>query len=614
MSPTLLRRVARPRTSRAGTMRWPFLGLAVALALAAATPPVHAQSRDTPRGGIGPGAGRPTYPMPPRGPSWDQDGPGIGGIVGGVIGILPRPRPRPQVIDEDIEDEPPPRGRPAVVESEPERPRRPQPGARPGPRKPPAQSAAVPAARPNPRKPPVQSAAAPEARRQAAKPPTAPGRTAQRPPAPPVAPRSVPPVPAVAADLTIVPDEVLFETRPGVTAGAVEGIARSLRLTRISSQPIALIGSTLHRYRITDRRPVAAVVDALRRDARIASVQPNSIYRLQQGAPSGGQPPGRSPLADAQYALAKMRIAEAHRLATGEAVRVAVIDSMVDATHPELAGAVTAAFDPAGGKATPHTHGTGVAGILAARSQLTGIAPRVEVLAIRAFTGERGKPGADGTTFHIVQGIDWAAAQGARVVNMSFAGPRDELLGRILAAARRRGIVLVAAAGNAGPTSQPLYPAADENVIAVSASDAEDRIYPVSNRGGHICVAAPGVDILMPAPGNAYQLSSGTSMAAPHVAGVVALLLQAQPTLMPEEVRTALRAGARDLGPVGQDPDFGAGFADALAVLEPPDAKPRAGAATGGPTDAVAVGEGPAATPRTGTDPAAQAAEIQPRP
>jgi subtilisin family serine protease len=100
---------------------------------------------------------------------------------------------------------------------------------------------------------------------------------------------------------------------------------------------------------------------------------------------------------------------------------------------------------------------------------------------------------AEGTTYNIVKGMDWAVAQGARVINMSFAGPHDPELERRISDARKRGIILIAAAGNAGPKSKPLYPAADRNVIAVTATDADDKLFAEANRGGHIAVAAPGV-------------------------------------------------------------------------------------------------------------------------
>src|SRR5262249_15812404 len=166
------------------------------------------------------------------------------------------------------------------------------------------------------------------------------------------------------------------------------------------------------------------------------------------------------------------------------------------------------------------------------------------------------------------KGIVWAMSRGARVINMSFTtGARDPSMEQRLAQARQQGIILIAAAGNAGPKSQPLYPAAYPNVIAVTATDADHKIFAGANRGKHIAVAAPGVDLLLPAPGKAYQITTGTSFAAAEVTGIVALLLERVPDLGHEGVRKVLMATALDLGPKGFDPDFGAGLVDAYAAI-----------------------------------------------
>ena len=130
-----------------------------------------------------------------------------------------------------------------------------------------------------------------------------------------------------------------------------------------------------------------------------------------------------------------------------------------------------------------------------------------------------------------------------------------------------RSIVMVAAAGNAGAKSPPLYPAANENVIAVSATDDQDRLFSASNRGGYVAVAAPGVDIFLPAPDDKYQMTSGTSFSAAYVSGIAALALERNPALKPDELRTILTKTARDLGVPGRDDLFGAGEADAYATV-----------------------------------------------
>jgi subtilisin family serine protease len=206
-----------------------------------------------------------------------------------------------------------------------------------------------------------------------------------------------------------------------------------------------------------------------------------------------------------------------------------------------------------------------MAGAIAARRTMVGTAPRVGLLTVRAFSSKANS--AEGTTFNIIKGLDWAAAQGARVVNMSFAGPPDPRLRDALQKAYQKGMVLIAAAGNAGPRSPPLFPAADPNVIAVTATDPDDAIFSGANRGDHIAVAAPGVDILAPAPDGTYQFTTGTSVAAAEVSGVVALLIERNPGLTPADVRRILMATAKDLGPKGRDRDFGAGLVNALQAV-----------------------------------------------
>ena len=354
----------------------------------------------------------------------------------------------------------------------------------------------------------------------------------------------------------MVPDEVVIEIANSVSARQIDALQRRHRLTRIESQTFQLSGTTLYRWRIPDRRSVATVVRALEADRIVA--QPNYLFALQADAPKAE---GDA----AQYELAKLRLPQAHTLAKGDDVLVAVIDSGIDATHPELTGAVAQSYDTLASPMTPHKHGTAIAGLIAAHGRLMGASPAAHILAIRAFDGSGAS--AEGTTFNILKALDWAAAHGARVINMSFAGPPDPALHRSIVAAHKKGIVLVAAAGNAGPQSPPLYPAADPDVIAVTATDAEDKLFAQSNRGRHIAVAAPGAQILVAIPDGSYEVSSGTSYSAAEVSGIVALMLERQRDLSPDKVRDILLATAKDLGPKGRDVMFGAGLADAYGAL-----------------------------------------------
>ena len=359
-----------------------------------------------------------------------------------------------------------------------------------------------------------------------------------------------------------VPNEIITAFAPGATPQAINQVARRYELTQLDSQSFPLLGTSLYRWRLGGGRTVANTVRALGGERIIASVQPNYVFTLQEEtAMIAAGPHGDA----AQYVLAKLQSVEAQQVAAGKDVLVAVIDSEIDAKHPDLNGTIVKSFDALGGSEKPHAHGTSIVGAIAAHGKLLGIAPGAQVLAIHAFDDSPGA--AHSSSVSIYKSLQWAADNGARIVNMSFAGPADPALQRMLAAAYDKGIVLIAAAGNAGPKSDPLYPAADPNVIAVTATDSDDHLFPMANRGRHIAVAAPGVDIFALAPGDEYDFTTGTSIAAAHVSGIVALLLEHKPSLKPGDIRAALTATALPLGPPRPDSDFGAGLVSAYRAV-----------------------------------------------
>ena len=356
--------------------------------------------------------------------------------------------------------------------------------------------------------------------------------------------------------------EVLIVLDGNPTETQVDALIQRHRLARIESQVVPLLAATVYRWRIPDNRTVDRVVDDLLNDRDIRFAQPNRFFYAQD---AGVKVPVEGDAG--QYALAKLHLPEAHLLARGTDVVIAVIDSGIDVTHPELAGAIIGTYDALNSKEGAHSHGTGVAGTIVAHSRLVGGAPAARILAIRAFAANPAN-GAESTSFSVLKALNYAVAQNAQIINMSFAGPADPLVQQALALCSARGVVLVAAAGNAGPSSPPLYPAADSHVIAVTATDSGDHLFAQANRGPFVAVAAPGVDILMPAPEDKYQVNSGTSFAAAYISGIAALLIDRNPGITPDGVRAALNATAHDLGPKGRDDQFGAGLADALAAVQ----------------------------------------------
>ena len=370
-----------------------------------------------------------------------------------------------------------------------------------------------------------------------------------------------------AFNLRTVPNELVAEIDGALSTAEADELARRHGLERITSQDFPLIGGTIGLFRIVDRRPVDTVRRELAADGSVRSVQLNFIHVLQQAKKPATEGDA------AQYAVTQLRLPQAHALVRGMNVTIAVIDSGVDARHPELANSVADSFDALGSSEGPHVHGTGIAGAIVAHARLMGSAPEARLLAIRAF-GSKGSKGPESTSYVILRGLNYAAEHGAQIINMSFAGPKDPLIERGIAATAARGILMVAAAGNAGAKSPPLYPAAYPNVIAVSGTDAQERLFAASNRGNHIAIAAPGADIFLPAPDDKYQITSGTSFSAAYVSGVAALMLERNPALKPSDIRAILTKTARDLGAPGRDDQFGAGEADAFAAVTAAAAPP----------------------------------------
>ncbi|MEN3378736.1 MAG: hypothetical protein V7604_4091, partial [Hyphomicrobiales bacterium] len=367
-------------------------------------------------------------------------------------------------------------------------------------------------------------------------------------------------------------NEVVMQLGATLPPEAIAALTRSLGLEIITQQNFDVLGRTVFRFRIAGSLSVRDIIKAIEANHVNISAQPSYTFSLTQdvaqadlAADLAGAPADTNRRGDAaQYIVDKLRLAETHAMATGKGVKIAVIDSEIDANHPDLQDVITATYDALPSiDQTPHPHGTGMAGAIASHRRLLGVAPGAKLLAVRAFGID--EKGAQGTSMNIVKGLEWAVAQGAKIINMSFAGPRDPILQQAIKKLSDDGITLIAAAGNAGPKSPPLFPGADANVIAVSATDMDDKVYRNANRGKYVAIAAPGVDILVPAPDGGYQLTTGTSVAAAHISGVVALLKERNPQLRSADVRNILSASAKNIGPIRTD--IGAGLVDPVQAL-----------------------------------------------
>jgi hypothetical protein len=382
--------------------------------------------------------------------------------------------------------------------------------------------------------------------------------------------------------------EVVLELGIDASPQRVQEVARRLGLSIVVSERFNALRRAIYRFQFSDNRSITQIIRALEANGIIAGAQPNYVYQVTQDANPQASPPSpgseAAPAVDglqaspqepasytlpttgdpAQYVISKLRLDEVHGRVQGKDVLVALIDSEIDRRHPDLQSAIVERFDAGCAADRPDSHGTGMAGAIASRSYLRGIAPQTRILAICAFGGKSAT--AESTTMQIIRGIDYAVERGARVINMSFAGPRDPMLERALRTAHDKGAALIAAAGNKGPKSPPLYPGADPGVIAVTATDAHDNVFAEANRGSYIAVAAPGVDVMVPSPDNGYALSTGTSVAAANVSGVAALLMETKPKLDPETLRYLLATTAKTLNARSRD-EAGSGLVDPVRAL-----------------------------------------------
>jgi hypothetical protein len=282
-------------------------------------------------------------------------------------------------------------------------------------------------------------------------------------------------------------------------------------------------------------------------------------------------------------------------------VRVGIVDTGFDGAHPAFASVryTYREFLPEGADRASVQHGTGVLSLLAgnADSSTPGLIPDASYVVANAFfADEHGEPMSD--TAQMLQALNWLRQSGVDVVNLSFAGPDDDLLHHAVRELTKAGTVVVAAAGNEGPAAPPSYPAAYEEVIAVTAVDRNLAAYRYANRGAHIDLAAPGVDVWTAVPGRLEGPQTGTSFAVPYVTAVVAVTLADADALAigDEDALTAkrralsrLHGNVKALSGSGRDPTFGAGLVQAPASC---------GSA---PAVTVAVHTGPGGEPWAGT-------------
>lgn len=304
---------------------------------------------------------------------------------------------------------------------------------------------------------------------------------------------------------------------------------------------------------------------------------------------------------DNQWHLNYLNIADVHSITHGERVTVAVVDTGVDADHPDLSGAVVPGSDivePGGdGRKDLNGHGTAMAGIIAGRGRtdgagILGIAPRAIILPVRDD-----RIATLGSPRDAAAAIDWATMNRTAVICVAAGGSRDAALEAAVRKAIDADIVVVAGAGNTPDAKQVAYPAAIPGVIAAAAVDQNGNHASVSVTGPEVILAAPGVDIPSTYSFNQYTKGTGTSSATAIIAGAAALVRSKYPNLSAPEVIHRLTATATDKGTPGRDPEYGYGVLDLVKALTadvppptPTATSPRPKNDGGGPDDGRPVG------------------------
>ncbi|MCZ7426837.1 type VII secretion-associated serine protease mycosin [Micromonospora sp. WMMA1949] len=277
---------------------------------------------------------------------------------------------------------------------------------------------------------------------------------------------------------------------------------------------------------------------------------------------------------DEQWQLEELRAKTAWRTSTGRGVVVAVIDSGVDGTHPDLVGQVLPGLDlvtPDGSDGPdPVGHGTTVAGLIAGRNDddrgVVGLAPDAKILPVRVLDAENRYDDA----LIIAKAVRWAVDNGARVLNLSLGGSSDNpALAAALDYAFARDVVVVACTGNlaTSTTTEVWYPAREPGVLAVAGLErTSENLWSGSITGHETVLSAPATGLYGARPGGYWRVQ-GTSFAAPLVAATAALVRARYPKMPAGDVVNRLITTARDLGPTGRDDRFGYGLVDPVAAL-----------------------------------------------
>jgi subtilisin family serine protease len=317
-------------------------------------------------------------------------------------------------------------------------------------------------------------------------------------------------------------------------------LAKQHSISETGEFPLTSIGVDCLVYKVPDQLPMDQIVAKLRTDKRVGLVQENQVFEGIQSGESDA-------FATIGYAPNLTHVDDAHKITTGKDIKIAIVDTGAEKEHPDLKGQIrqSANFVDGGDLSfTRDKHGTAVAGVIGARANdgigIYGIAPEADISVLKAcWYQEQADAKALCSSWSLAKALDSAITNGARIINLSLAGPNDELMAKLLEAAHSRGITVVAAALE--QQDEPGFPANLPTTIPVIATGPDGNLpQPAWLSKFPSTVAAPGQEILTTVPKEGYDFVSGSSLATGHVSGIIALLLELEPRLTPDQVKQLL--------------------------------------------------------------------------
>lgn len=339
---------------------------------------------------------------------------------------------------------------------------------------------------------------------------------------------------------------------------------------------LARSGPRMHRLAIPADLSLTDARDRVRGLASGRNADFNHYYRTSESFVPAASPPAvrQSPANTCAHlncdALALVDWPQARPDECRVTIPIGVIDTGVNIDHSALAGAEVELLRLLDDSlpSSAESHGTAVVALLAgSEGRAPGLLPEARILAIDIFSDAAGDERAD--VVHLVQAIDLLLQRGIRIANLSLAGPENRVLSDMLRTASDEGMLIVAAAGNDGPRAEPAWPAAAETALAVTAVDGNGSIYRRAQRGAHLDIAAPGVDVWSAASVRGVKPRTGTSYAAPFATAAAAVLLSQDQSLTPADLRARLGRLTRDAGAEGPDELFGNGILTLTELCKP---------------------------------------------